>query len=157
MKGPEKAKLHDLEVDAYLAECVTIYPEAVSEEMTRVPSDLAYWGERFAVALRAYLTAKLDEKRTHARVRILVREGLAQQGKVTEGMVDAATDAHPEVEKASLDTIEAEVEKVRLYGVVDAIRSKRDMLQSIGAQVRAEMQHDPMTRKMVEEGRLAGK
>jgi len=39
------------------------------------------------------------------------------------------------------------VEKIRLYGVIDAVRTKRDMLISIGAQVRAEMESDPSIRE----------
>lgn len=149
--------LHDMEVDKYLHDCVALFPEAIGEEMTRLPADLAYWNARYADVLRAFLKAKLDEDRTFARVAIYCREELAQSGKVTEAMVTAAVEKHPDIEAARLATIEAEVEKVRLYGVLDAIRSKRDMLQSLGAQLRVEMEHDPVARERSGVRALTGK
>ena len=148
-KSGATEKLHDIEVEKYLADCVRLFPEAIQEEMVRISADLAYWGERYSRALRAFLTAKLDEDRAYAKVAILCREELAQAGKVTEAMVTSAVESHPEIERARLELIAAEVEKVRLYGVLDAIRSKRDMLQSLGAQLRAEMERDPGLREAV--------
>lgn len=140
-------QLHDLDVDAYLADSVQIYPEAIQEEYVRLPSDLAYWGQRYTDALRVFLGAKLDMDRTEARVKILCRAELnAKEGKVTESMVSAAVDQHPDMEKARLALIEAEVEKARLGNVLDAIRAKKDMLVSLGAHVRSEMEHDPLLR-----------
>lgn len=148
MKTEKKTKtLHDIEVDAYLADCVQIYPEAIQEEYVRMPSDLAYWAERYAKALRVYLGSKLDLDRSRARLRVACRLDLEVQGKVTESMVESAVDQHPEMEVARLNYIEAEVEKVRISGLLDAIRTKKDMLVSLGAHVRTEMERDPLLRE----------
>ena len=155
-KGPTK-KLHDLDVDKYLAECVQIFPEGLQEEFVRLPADLAYWNARFAEALRGFLTGKINLDRTEARCRIEERERLgAAGGKVTESMVESAVEAAPEMEKAREALMEAEVEKVRLYGVLDAIRAKRDMLISLGAQHRAEMAGDPSIRERDRAARAQG-
>lgn len=144
---PRTKQLHDLDVDAYLADSVQIYPEAIQEEYVRLPSDLAYWGQRYTDALRAFLTAKVNLDRTEARLKIACRAELeAKNSKVTESMVSAAVDQHPEMEAARLGHIATEVEKVRLGGVLDAIRAKKDMLVSLGAHVRSEMEHDPLLR-----------
>ena len=43
--------------------------------------------------------------------------------------------------------VRAEVERVRVKGVCDAIIAKREALISLGAHVRKEMEHDPRTRE----------
>ena len=147
-------KLHDLDMDAYLVDCTTIYPETLQEEYVRLPADLAYWSARFADALREFLRLKLKADRMEAQVRIEHRERLSTGGgKVTESMVDAAVETDPRLHEAQDAALVAECEKVRLYGVLDSIRAKRDMLQSLGAQVRAEMEHDPITRARVADRR----
>lgn len=141
-------KLHDIDVDEYLAESVQVYPESLQEEFVRVPADLAYWNARYAEAVRAYQLSKIDLSRTESALRIEVRESLMAGGaKVTESMIEAAVVGDDRFHDCRLREVEAEVEKIRLYGVIDAVRTKRDMLISIGAQVRAEMESDPSIRE----------
>lgn len=145
--------------DDYIRECVRIAPEALEEEFVRLPADLAYWNGQYADATREHLVAKLDLDRLYARLVIEHRERLANtNNKVTESMVESAVSNDDNYAAGRLRLIETEVDKVRLQGVVDAVRSKRDMIISIGAHIRAEMAGDPHLReeargrRMVREG-----
>ena len=111
-------------------------------------SDLAYWGQRYAAAVREHLISKIVVERTTSELRIVLREKLTAENPKppTESMVDSAVNTHDAMDKARARMVEAEVEKVRLNGVLDAVRTKRDMLVSLGAHVRAELQGDPSLR-----------
>lgn len=140
-------KIHDIEVEQFLYDSIRIEPVALQEEYVRMPADLAYWNARFASAYERFATTKVQLSRLEALKRIEHRERLlADTPKVTESMVEAAVAGDPSVQEIQDDLIAAEVDKVRMNGVVDAVRTKRDMLVSVGAHVRAEMQHDPMVR-----------
>lgn len=140
-----------VEVEDYLAQSVQIEPLALQEEYVRLPGDVAYWNERYAVALRAHLVLKIDYEKAESRVRIETRETMladtAAKSKPTESMIDAAVAQDEDLRDLRIKLIEAEVEKVRLHGVLEAVRTKRDMLISLGAHVRQEMDHDPVVRE----------
>jgi len=140
------SKIHDLEVDAYLKKCVSIEPLALNEEYVQFSSDLAYWNAYHAEALRTHLIASLNVDRVVAMRRIELRAKMAETQKVTESMIDAAVDMDIAVCTARFEAIEAEVEKVRLRGVVDALHAKKDMLVSLGATIRMEMEGEPSLR-----------
>lgn len=136
------------DLEKYLAECVDIEPTLITEEMVRAPADMAFWGGRHAEAHKRHLLAKLSRDRTTARLRIEVRERLAMQSaKVTESMVESAVEMDPEYHAAKLEEVEAEVEVLRLRNALEAVRAKKDMIVSIGAHIRAEMERDPMVRR----------
>jgi len=149
------AKINDIEVDDYLSNCVIIEPLAIEEEFIRLPADLAYWNERFAQANRAFLIADIEEKRTEARLHLECRARLTvekgEDGKKvkapTVSDIEAEVNGHEDMQRAQDRLIAAEAEKVRLYGVLDAIRTKREMVVSLGAHMRAEMQGDPTLRE----------
>ena len=146
------------EQSEYVKECTSILPaEQIEDEFRRVSADLAYWNNKFADALREHLRAKATEKQVRASVYLEIRSGAAEKGeKLTEAMTDAKVETHEDVRDAVDRCIHAEASKARMYGMVDAVRSKKDMLVSIGAQVRAEMQGDPMLRKEAREHRQLG-
>lgn len=141
--------LHDLSVDQYLAQSVTVEPLQLEEEFVRLPADLAYWHARAADALREYQMSKLEQDKTEANLRIVVREHIiATGGKPTESQVESGMVLRPEYSEARARTIEAEVEYQRLRGVCEAVRVKRDALVALGQQARAEMS-DPVVRQQV--------
>lgn len=140
------ARLNDLEVDEYLARCVEIDPLGLQEEYVRLPADLAYQSSRYAQAYREAARAKSARKRLGALLAIEHRARLQLDGRATEAMVEAAVETDPRMQTAEDREIDAEVERQRLYGIVDAVRAKKDMLVSIGAHVRAEMGADPTVR-----------
>jgi hypothetical protein len=153
------AKLNDVDVDEYLKKSVDIEPMAIEEEFVRLPGDLAYWNERYARAVNDYLKAKVGRERTESRLYLEQREHLTAKASVeaAEGKKGAKAPTVDEIRSAVAghrDMVEAEdaellmeVEKVRLYGVLDAIRAKRDMLIQIGSRQRVEMEHDPVIRE----------
>ena len=57
-------------------------------------------------------------------------------------------------QETALALVEADVDRQRCRGIVDAISTKKDMLQSLGAKLRAEMGSDPMVRSEQSERRL---
>lgn len=149
-------------VEKFLDDCVRIHPELLSEEFVSIPAHLAYWGERHARALRQVLAletevarAKDEQKEKRAQLYVQLYDERAEKGeKTSEKVMENLVDAHEDVRLAReavmlarqrLDS--AEAEKARLWSVCDAIRTKKDMLVSLGAHVRAEMSHDPMLRE----------
>lgn len=138
------------EMDAYLRECLHINPEDIQAEFVRIPGDLAYWNSRFASAMRAHLHSKLDEKVLKANLEPAVRVALQAAGaKITEGMVTAGIESDDSYIEAQRRTIDCEVEKNECYGRLDAIRSKKEMLISLGAHLRLEMASDPLIREQM--------
>lgn len=138
-------RIHDLEFPEELYDAVFIAPEQIKEEFARVPSDLAYWNARFAEAAREAQLAKGHVKQVRARLFIEYRERLrSEDSKVTDTLIDAYVENDPQVIDANLNAVETEAERMRLYGHIDSIRSKRDMLVSLGSVVRSEMEHDPV-------------
>jgi len=140
------AMIHDMEVDAYLKECVSIDRTDLNGEFMRVSADMAYWNEQYAQVVREFHHAKLDASNEEALLRIEHRARLEDDPdvkRVTESMVESAVTQDDRYQRSRRLRIEAEVEKTRVGGIVDSIRSKRDMLVSLGAMVRAEMKGDP--------------
>lgn len=143
----EKSLLHDMEVDKYLHDCVSVYPETLNEEYVRVGADMAYWGHKYASARKAVLEARAALKKFTAKLYLDTRERLAKAGtKVTEALLDAEVESSQLLLDQRLRLAEAEYDCDRVEGVLDAIRGKKDMLVSLGATQRAEMDSDPITR-----------
>ena len=133
------------------AKAVHIEPLALSEEFARVPSDIAYWNEVYAQSYHVWLELKLARERTWAQLYQEKQSFLLTLGKSgkgpTVGEIEAEVTQAPEYLEVRSREIQAEAEKIRSYGMVDALRSKRDMLISLGAHQRAEMEHDPVIRE----------
>ena len=116
-------KLHDLEIEDFLHECVEVDPLLLDDEFARMPADMAYWAARYAESIKRFLHAEHARKKVQASVWI---EERAQGGTIDDVKSRVAlSSAHIE---ATLEEIDAEAEKERLRGVVEAIRTKRDML-----------------------------
>jgi hypothetical protein len=137
------------EVEKYLSDCVRIEPMALEEEYVRLPGDLAYWNAEYASAYRRWLEAKIacDAGEGQAAFEWRNQLELDSKGRVTAAEVESRVRVDTEVLRLRRAEAEAEADKVRLYGVLDAIRSKRDMLISLGAHIRQEMENDPMVRQ----------
>lgn len=135
----------ETEIDGKIIEAVSINPLDLNTDFRKLPALVARYNELYSIALRKHLRAKAKLKHTHASVYLRLREGHSG-GKVTETSLKAMV----EIDKsyaAALDlAIVAEVDKERLWGVLEALRAKRDSLISMGATMRAEMQGDPALR-----------
>jgi hypothetical protein len=138
------------ELDGYLKECVHIFPEQIQEEYTRIPADLAYWNAQYAEAYRKHLLSKIERNRVTGELYADVRQAIVDSGaRPTEKMIEATVERDAEFVGAAQACAEAEADVKKLYGVLDAIRSKRDMLVSLGAHIRVEMMGDPVLREQM--------
>jgi hypothetical protein len=118
-------------------EVTTIEPAALQEEFVRTPGDIAYWAEQYSVALEAQLTAEADRKRIREEVLLQVRQLLENSGeKATEKVVAAMVETNATYLAAVSADIKADVQKNRVGGILDAVKSKRDILISLGAHIR---------------------
>lgn len=135
---------------------VNVDDQNIQGEFVRVSADMAYHGQLFADAVREFLLAKARYKSATAAAELRIRAtNLVQWGgaavKLTEASVAAAVVVDVGVDAAQLAMIEAEAAKARRWAYLEAIRSKRDMLVSLGAHVRAFM--DPVIREKERERR----
>ena len=135
--------------DKYLHECTQIEPTFLQEEFVRLPADLAYWNQRYSEAYRVWLEAKHAVERHAAVMSIAIREQLmvTNKGRATISEVEQLLHRDAAYDQLKRAEIVAETEKVRLYGVLDALRTKREMVISLGAHIRAEMSNDPLIRQ----------
>lgn len=123
-----------------IKECVTIDAAQLHDEFMRVPSDYAYYSQQYADAKKVYLLAKMERGSIWARIRLETRETLTMQGeRVTEARLDTEAEINEEYCDAKHKEIYAEIEMVKLYGILEAIKTKREMLISLGAHIRQEM------------------
>ena len=148
MAGPPRFT-SEAEVQDYLWSCVQVDPMALSEEFARVPSDLAYWNERYASAhlrageLRVRCDRVLGQRRGELQIEIeqerLSRGLSGRDARVSAVELKAAAEFDSDYLAVCEKLAVAEAERTRLYGVLDAILRKGDMLVSLGAQQRAEI------------------
>lgn len=139
--------LKDVAVDSYLYECVDMDLDALSEEYARQSADYAYWNEKFTLAMKAVLLAEYNEQQVEAML-YLKHKQAPEGGKApTEAAVDALVKLSPEYQAARLASIEVQVEEKHIRGLMDALRTKKDMLTSAGATQRQELEGDMRMRE----------
>lgn len=134
--------------DAFLADCVKIEPAALQEEFVRLPGDFAYWAEQHALATESFLTAEAGRKHEEARLYLLAGQKVnpATGKSYTIDGVKALVETDPSFQAAKHVEVQAEVELARAKNVMEALRTKREALISLGATIRQEMQTDPLVR-----------
>lgn len=144
-KGTKQDDLDELDAQTEeLRAAVNIDPLFLKEEFVRIPGDLAYWNSQFAKAHREFLLAKLRANEIASTQRIILRADNVR--KLTVDDMNSLVDEDIDVRTARADLVEKEYERERIKGIVDAIRTKRDMVVSLGAHIRIEMGGDPMIR-----------
>lgn len=124
-----------------LKKSIEIDTRDLQSEYARVSADIAHYSECLAEAYRSLNSAKLQKDVEEARLYLLHRNmGRDAQGKLpTETTIQSRVRLEPTYLAASEVIIEAELQVKMLGGVCEAIRTKRDMLVSLGATVRTEM------------------
>lgn len=134
--------------DAYLAVSTNIDPAELSAEFARAPADLAYWHAQYANAHRYWRERELSLETCAANVSRRIRQALAAKGtaRVSVAEVEEQLYADTDYLQRRQKLNNAEAEKERLRGVVEAVRTKANMLVSLGAHQRAEMAADPVVR-----------
>jgi len=136
--------INDIEFEDLLIEAIKIDPLDLQIQFAEYSAHLAYWGARMVEAERDFQYADKNYDEVVSKTSLILREQLTKDGKKpTEATIEAATHLDPEVSKARQDRIESDARMRRLKTDLEAVRSKRDMLMMMGAQIRAEIQADP--------------
>jgi len=143
----EKGVTVNLEAD-YLKECLELSPVAIQAEFCRMASDVAFWNEEYRKVYRAYWIKKVEfewfEKRLSLETRTML-ETAELKGRVTEALIESTMKGQSQDWiKLRLELVEADCERVKLIGILESLRDKKDMLVSLGAHLREEMAGDPM-------------
>lgn len=128
------------DLDAYLADCVTVEPAALEEEFVRLPADVAFWGAKYAAIFSHWLDRKQVVKQVEAALVRQARDNWAGDKKPTVSEVDSWVLQQPEFRRAQAEEDAAEAEKVRLSMIMEALRTKRECLISLGAHIRHEQE-----------------
>jgi len=155
----ESAELRDIEVEQALVDAVTLNDVALDEELVRIAADVAYWGARYADAMKEHLMVEHEYETLRDRAMIEEREKLRAHAEaknagkktkakeVTESEVKTYVGLREDVQELKLHEIEARVDKERMRRYADAVAVKKDALQSLGARQRVEMERDPAVRR----------
>lgn len=137
-------------LDPLVRDAVTIEPMALQEEFISVPAHLAYWNSQYAAAFEAHVMEKLKREQVYRALYGAYHAQLVSErgGKApTISDVDSRVEPDARMIEARRSEALAESEKVRLQGICEAVRAKRDMVISLGAHIRAEMSAEPMIRR----------
>lgn len=135
----------DTDLDSYRADCLSLEPEALEEELVRLPADYGYWAERFASAKVGHLRAKAERDRVRAQLYSEWQLSLkADGGRVTEANISASVDQDPRWLEAQATEITALGEVHRLQGTLEGLRCKREALQQIAYMRREELRSSGM-------------
>lgn len=130
-----------------------IEPTDIQGEYVRIAALLATYNEEYAKALKEHLLKKAAKDRAYSTAYLRHRSDLLDTGeKFSEGVLKAKILTSPDYILAMERAAYAEVEKVRIGGVLDALSTKRDALISLGAHLRTEMQGNPRLRDYGDEG-----
>lgn len=139
--------MQDFDAKAFLEQSVNIDDLLLDQEFIKLPAQLAHFTAHYAEAVRDYLMCKLNVETSRARAHLALKaEAELGSRKLTVADLDAMVSIDPDYLAAAMDLIEADVARQKLRGIVDAVTAKKDMLQSLGAKMRAEMQGDPSVR-----------
>ena len=115
-------------------------PRALSKELIRVPSDLAYYNSVYSDVLEYHLSSKRSRDRIESERASFHRSAEPGPGvRVTDAYVRALAETDPQVVTAQEQVDIAEVWKSRLAGTVDAIRAKEKSLAAISFLMQAEL------------------
>jgi len=144
------------ETAAEIRRAVSIRPGAIQEEYVQLPSTLHRWLSERTEAAFALRVAELDLEVVEARVKTAVRKARLEEietagagTKIKPLTEDQAADAlvlDEEYQGARRKVAEVAANKSRAQDMVDAVNAKREMLVSLGADLRVQAENDPSIR-----------
>jgi hypothetical protein len=145
-----------VELDDEARAAVIINEHDLTGEYIRLPALMARYGARLSLAIQDYQEAELAFDRVEAGVSLewrhtlgIAREGTARGGKATESSVQDHVRNDQRWVDAKMGMIEADAKRHRARELCTALAAKREMLVSLGAHIRKEMDLDPTTRRTV--------
>lgn len=123
-------------------------PDRLNDHFAKVASELASLTGNFAKALGRQLRAEAARKRLFAELFLEFKSTLLENGKSpSEEVAKQKVILDPRYQDAIEMEIDAEVSRARWWGLCDAMRTKRDAIVSLGAQVRSELEGEPSLRR----------
>lgn len=141
-------KINDMDIDQYLYESVHVRDDSIQEEYACAAPAVAYWGAQYAAAAQEALEAETRRKQTKARLFIEKKKGLeALESKVTEKLIESHVDMDPAMQVAIAEEHRTEGNRLKMLAFFEAVKTKREMLISLGATQRKEMEGDPVIRQ----------
>jgi hypothetical protein len=127
------------------AQAVAINPGMLRDEFVAFPAQLAYYGERYSLAIAR--AAALEEQREDIEAEVYLELRANKADGQTEKVLASMVRMDKRVKLARDMALEAEANKQRFkHKVMDPLYAKKDMLVSIGAHQRAELSGDPMVK-----------
>jgi hypothetical protein len=138
MAKPQAVTVSSDEESKIVSQVVSIDSSDINSEYIRLPADLAYWNALYATAIGAELCLKQELKTLQATLEDRYRK--EAKDRPTEKYLESCVNRDNGFLAARSALDGATVTKVRISGVVDAICAKREMLVSLGASLRAELQ-----------------
>lgn len=150
-------KIDEVYVDADLLDVLKIDDLALDEEFIRFSRDLAYWNAKYSRAIKRHLLLQHRFEKTRARLWLETKNSaIAEGNKLTVDDLKCEVVLREEYEEAFLKMVDADVTRQKLKRDVDNLMGKKDMLQSLGAKLRTEMEGDPSVRRQHREAREYG-
>ncbi len=147
-KRPTPPSNRDDDLKDQVINTLEIRPEIIQDEFCKVPAAIATWAERHANAIGQSLRAEENRKQMEAALYLEFREEARSGGtKKTEAEIDASVRTDARFVASKRTEIEAEIYRVKMKGMADAVFAKKDMLVSLGAHIRQEMGGHPRINK----------
>jgi len=134
-----RKEMEELGSDISLVASVSVDDTNLNGEFVKLSSAYAYYSAEYADAVDKEAKAKFLVKKTYAERYLFLREDLQNAGvKVTEAILDSHVQIDTLYQQAYMLHIEAQTNKTEVWGILEALKVKRDSLITIGANMRAE-------------------
>lgn len=118
--------------------------QGINEDMIRLPSNVAYYGGKYAEAKGVQAQRKREMEVVEAQLYLEYKGATMANGKpATEEYVRSSITLDPRLQAVARVVDENATLLARIGAVCDAIAAKREMLISLGANYRAERQPGP--------------
>ena len=139
--------------EQFYLESVQIDPDNLSMEFVTLSGRFAYFAEIFNNKVQKAQQAKMTLENVRSCKLLSYRERFkAISYKATVDEVNSQVQLDCDVLNAEKAMLDADIERLKYKHILDAILMKRDMLQSLGAKIRAEMAMDTIIREPTARG-----
>ena len=126
----------------------SINPLGIHDEYVTLPAHMAYWSARHADAVELRLKAEANAEQIEAVLYVSIKKQSTWDGlKMTEKLADSFVKMDRKWREAQDAVAEARGNEKRLAAIVAACEAKANMLVSLGATIRKEMEGLPQLRK----------
>lgn len=144
---PRQSRQPVPETDREIARATSIEPTAIQEEYSAVPADVYRWASAVAERDEVLDYAERDLKSYEARRAVEIVDAVKAEEKVPgEAKITAAIRRESGWVKAVELVAKARRGKADALAVLEAVRAKKEMLISLGATQRLELEREALIR-----------